>query len=270
MIKLKLKKKRWCRSLYCLDGCPPALNHRSSTPLYTTLLSRTANSCRNHCCSTPTSAQGHLAPASLRFGWLFLVPFYEGPCTPGAVGWDLLSPEVSGCSACSWTHWPRQDGSTAFRRTEGRWCWPHCPHLWQLHPPYWRLCPPPALGARVLPLGLSYPTAFFLLTFHMKVYLFHDLPSPLVSQTKPVEMKPEDRGVDVEYASTLMVQGPHTLSQHSHLFLSYPCPAHTQFPATQCASSASLSPHVCVYSLPWMTFPHLEKLPFFFFLKLIS
>lgn len=129
MIKLKLKKKRWCRSLYCLDGCPPALNHRSSTALYTTLLSRTANSCRNHRCSTPTSAQGHLAPASLRFGWLFLVPFYEGPCTPGTVGWDLLSPEVSGCSACSWTHWPRQDGSTAFRRTEGRWCWSHCPPI---------------------------------------------------------------------------------------------------------------------------------------------
>ena len=56
-------------------------------------------------------------------------------------------------------------------------------HLWKLHPPCWRLCPPPALGARVFPLGLSYPTAFFLLTFRMKVYLFHDPSSPLVSQT---------------------------------------------------------------------------------------
>lgn len=108
----------------------------------------------------------------------------------------------------------------------------------------------PSTGCQSPPPGLSYPTAFFLLTFHMKVHLFHDPPSPLVSQTKPVEVKPEERGADVEYALTLTVQGPHTLSQHSHLFLSYPCPAHTQFPATQCASSAPLSPHVCVYSLP--------------------
>lgn len=104
------------------------------------------------------TALGHLLVPKATFplqAWVWsgsFCPLVWDLCTPNTVGWDQLSPEVSGSSACRWIYWLWQDASPAFCGTEGRWSWSHCPPVFgscTLHAGYCGLLQP--LGARVLP-----------------------------------------------------------------------------------------------------------------------